>query len=182
MPRQYTPRISVTCEGCAAPFSVRPSQLKVGKGKFCGKPCANRALIQSAPDRFWPLVQKTDRCWLWMGWRDALGYGRFWMNGRSQFAHRVAWYLTYDAWPPLPLDHLCRVPSCVNVISHLEPVTSRVNSLRGQTVAAANAQKTHCPRGHPYDEVNTRRTGGRRFCRACRRAHEARYRTQAATR
>lgn len=38
-----------------------------------------------------------------------------------------------------------------------------------------NAAKTHCPQGHPYDEVNTihaRRGNGRKFraCRTCQRA------------
>jgi hypothetical protein len=32
-----------------------------------------------------------------------------------------------------------------------------------------NAAKTHCPKGHPFDEANTYRHGGARWCRACRR-------------
>lgn len=27
---------------------------------------------------------------------------------------------------------------------------------------------THCPSGHPYDESNTYKKCGRRYCRACR--------------
>lgn len=30
-----------------------------------------------------------------------------------------------------------------------------------------NVAKTHCPRGHPYDEANTRLYQGRRYCRSC---------------
>jgi hypothetical protein len=30
-----------------------------------------------------------------------------------------------------------------------------------------NARKTHCPKGHPYDAVNTRPIRGGRQCRAC---------------
>jgi hypothetical protein len=35
----------------------------------------------------------------------------------------------------------------------------------------ANASKTHCPQGHPYDEVNTvyARSGRERHCRPCAR-------------
>lgn len=35
-----------------------------------------------------------------------------------------------------------------------------------------NARKTHCPRGHPYDGVNTyiNPAKGQRMCRTCRRA------------
>lgn len=30
-----------------------------------------------------------------------------------------------------------------------------------------NGDKTHCPQGHEYDEANTYRWNGRRFCRTC---------------
>jgi len=32
-----------------------------------------------------------------------------------------------------------------------------------------NGAKTHCPRGHEYNNVNTYEHGGRRFCRPCHR-------------
>jgi AcrR family transcriptional regulator len=35
---------------------------------------------------------------------------------------------------------------------------------------SANAQRMHCPKGHPYDEANTLRRRGERECRICRRA------------
>lgn len=38
-----------------------------------------------------------------------------------------------------------------------------------------NAAKTHCPAGHPYDEVNTIRRGRGRWCRTCKRAHGREY-------
>lgn len=40
------------------------------------------------------------------------------------------------------------------------------------------AVKTHCPQGHPYDDVNTYRTrdGKRRMCRTCLRFRNARDR------
>jgi len=45
--------------------------------------------------------------------------------------------------------------------------------MRGKTYAAANAEKTHCPQGHPYDEANTyRKPRGDRECRICRRERE----------
>jgi hypothetical protein len=33
----------------------------------------------------------------------------------------------------------------------------------------ANARKTHCAQGHPYDETNTALLGGHRRCRQCER-------------
>src|SRR3990172_6824393 len=44
----------------------------------------------------------------------------------------------------LQLDHLCRNRACIES-THLEPVTNQVNLLRGNTIAAANLGKTHCP-------------------------------------
>jgi hypothetical protein len=37
-------------------------------------------------------------------------------------------------------------------------------------LTAANRAKTHCPQGHPYNEINTYvDSNGGRSCRTCRR-------------
>jgi WhiB family redox-sensing transcriptional regulator len=43
--------------------------------------------------------------------------------------------------------------------------------------AGANAVKTHCKRGHEFDESNTRYYRGKRTCRACaqQRSHAKRF-------
>jgi hypothetical protein len=128
----------------------------------------------TAVDRFWSRVDRTDTCWIWRGGRKPKGYGNFWVDSQhSVAAHRFAYELLVGPIPPgLHLDHLCRVPWCVNP-EHLEPVTVRENLLRGLTIPAANAGKTHCPQGHPYDDANTYRWGGSRHCRACVAARSA---------
>jgi hypothetical protein len=92
-------------------------------------------------------------------------------------AHRIAYLLTGQTIPSgWHVDHLCRNHACCNP-RHLEAVTHRENLLRGATVAAAHARKTHCPHGHLYagDNLVTRRNG-QRVCRTCQRArHRARY-------
>ena len=127
-------------------------------------------------ERFWSKVEKTDSCWVWVGARNPSGYGTFAAgskknNSRRDWrAHRYAYTVEKGSIPAgLDLDHLCRNPSCVRP-DHLEPVTHRVNILRGVGTASRNAAKTHCPQGHPYDEKNTyvSRTGAR-LCRACNR-------------
>lgn len=127
--------------------------------------------------RFWSKVDKTETCWLWTGGKSASGYGKFWADdGRSLRAHRWSYVQAKGAIPKeLQLDHLCRTPACVRP-DHLEAVTPRVNTMRGEGPAAANAVKTECPKGHPYDDENTyhmppSRTlpNGGRGCRACRR-------------
>ena len=123
-------------------------------------------------------VVNDDGCWIWTGSRNALGYGRvhFGASGRLKFAHRLAYELLVGPIPDgLVLDHLCRQPSCINP-AHLEPVTDRVNILRGEGFAARAARQTHCPSGHPYDDENTYRWRGVRYCRACRAQQAARKR------
>lgn len=60
-----------------------------------------------------------------------------------------------------------------NRLANLAYGTSSDNKL--DTVRAGrhrNARKTHCPAGHPYDEANTIRRGGFRYCRACSAARK----------
>lgn len=130
-------------------------------------------------ERWLKFVQKSeDGCWLWTGNTNNGGYGIFWYNDRTGLAHR--WSYEHHKGPlgALYVDHLCRTRLCVNP-DHLEKVTARENLMRGETKAAANAAKTHCPRGHPYDDVNTYRDKmGRRSCKTCRDAVAARIREE----
>ncbi len=125
-------------------------------------------------ERFWAKVDKTDGCWLWTAAKTRDGYGRLAdTGGRWVLAHRFAYELHIGPIPnSLTLDHLCRVRHCVNP-THLEPVTNRVNALRGVGIPARNARKTHCLRGHPFDAENTRWWRGGRRCRTCGRAYRA---------
>jgi hypothetical protein len=77
------------------------------------------AIEQSIADRFWPKVDwapNATGCARWTAGLDGNGYGRFWLDGRTQSAHRVAWMLEHG---PIPDDrqvlHRCNQPICVNV-------------------------------------------------------------------
>lgn len=127
----------------------------------------------SVEQRFWAKVNKTETCWFWTATLNNRGYGEF---GRFGLAHRYAYELLVGPIPiGLTLDHLCRQPACVRP-DHLEPVTLRENVLRGKGWSGRNAIKTHCPQGHPYDEVNTRWYRNQRNCRVCSRECSARRR------
>jgi hypothetical protein len=127
-------------------------------------PLAERLEAQISPE---PM----SGCWLWTGTLND-GYGVVRVNRKSKKAHRVVFERARGPISAgLTLDHLCRVRSCVNP-DHLEPVTNRVNCLRGESFAAKAARRTHCRHGHPL--TWTRR--GRRWCRPCDRVYSANYR------
>lgn len=123
-------------------------------------------------------------CVVWIGSLDIGGYGHLSIGSkrdgtmRKGKAHRVLYELTVGQVPEgLDLDHLCRNRACVRQ-DHLEPVTRRVNVLRGETLPAANAAKTHCPKGHPYSGANLGwdRSKNGRVCRACKAEQQRRIR------
>lgn len=121
----------------------------------------------------------TNDCWLYAGSIDSLGYGKIHstLNGKTKGyrAHRVTYETLIGPIPEgLVIDHLCRVRSCINP-SHLEPVTARVNTLRGEGVLV-NKRKTRCPKGHPYTVENTAyNTMGWRLCRECEKNRHKTY-------
>lgn len=107
-------------------------------------------------------------CWLWTPVRKD-GYALAYWEGRRPLAHRLVWELLVAPIPKgLELDHVrergCFNKNCVNP-AHLEPVTPLTNTRR----SLGNNSKTHCPKGHPYDEQNTILSKARwhRECRKC---------------
>lgn len=117
---------------------------------------------------FWSKVRQSGDCWLWTGGKVGGGYGRFYINAKRILAHRFIYELLIGPIPAeLELDHLCRNRPCVNPF-HLEAVTRRVNILRGETIPARNAVKTHCNYGHSLEDSYIGLDGSR-HCRPCTR-------------
>jgi hypothetical protein len=118
--------------------------------------------------RFFTKVSQSGDCWEWHK-TDRAGYGT---QFYAMLPHR--WSYEYFRAPipdGLELDHLCRNRRCVNPW-HLEPVTRRVNAMRGV------GSKEACVNGHPYTEENTYRhpSKGTRGCRTCRQEQANRSR------
>jgi hypothetical protein len=123
-------------------------------------------------------TDQPDACWEWTGATNgAAGYGHIYSRGHGYpYVHRVTYEHLIGPIPAgLHIDHLCRNPRCANP-RHLEPVTRRVNGLRGATFAADHASRSHCPKGHPLagdNLVPSNLVRGRRKCATCQRAHLA---------
>lgn len=122
-------------------------------------------------------VDVTSGCWVWVGSTARHGYA---VHGKPpKLMHRWAYERYVGKIPKgFVIDHVrdrgCIHLNCVNP-EHMEPVTIGENVLRGDSLPAKNKRKTHCPKGHPYDEANTYRTKqGWRYCRACNRERAAR--------
>ncbi len=133
-------------------------------------------------------------CWTWRGTISRrTGYGQFSEDGRTVSAYKWGYLrLVGRVRGGIELDHLCHDYTtctggvacthrrCVNPY-HLEAVTQTVNRLRSNNIMEANARKTECKHGHPFDEENTYITPeGRRHCRTCGRAAVRRYQAKRA--
>lgn len=151
-------------------FCTRPKGVEFALEKYGMKACDLDRLVKDI------FTEPNSGCWLWNGTWFESGRGQFptgmyeWRKVR--IAHRVVYEVINGPVPDgLVLDHLCRVPCCVNP-QHLEPVTQAVNTQRGSISRGGvnRNRRTHCKAGHPYSEFRYITPAGRRgYCKACRR-------------
>lgn len=88
-------------------------------------------------------------CWEWTGsirFPSTSGHGRreygaFWFDGKTRYAHRVAWHFNGGQQPThLVIDHICMYGRCVNP-DHLRVVTKRVNMLENSLTTLGRKRK-----------------------------------------
>lgn len=126
--------------------------------------------------RFMQKIKVNGSCWEWTSTVTHRGYGMVTLKNKGQLAHRAS-FEHFNG--PIPegfhIDHLCRNKLCVNP-KHLEAVTPKENILRGIGMAAQNKRKTHCVRGHEFNEQNSyKNKNDGRICRVCKRIASAAY-------
>lgn len=127
--------------------------------------------------RLLTFVDKPNECWEWPG-AKCNGYGVVGISVNKKPKRFYAYTLAYNwLYGPVPkglhIDHLCRNRACFNPY-HLEAVTQQENIRRGDA-GINNRIKTHCAKGHPFDERNTiiAKTSRGTKARRCRTCHNA---------
>lgn len=145
-------------------------------------------LYPSPEQRVYDKTDRTGECWVWQATLSKGGYAMMFIDGRMRSVHRWVYEHFVGGIPDgMHLDHTCHTGDascpggvtclhrrCVNP-AHLEPVTPKENTRRGQSFAGVEARQTHCRRGHPliagnlYDVPSS---AGVRRCLACRRLNE----------
>jgi hypothetical protein len=96
---------------------------------------ADRLLLSPEHIRnFWLKVRKAgpDDCWIWAGWRNSFGHGRFEVAGDKLLASHVALILSGQPRPKPPNDFAlhgdtCESAACVNP-AHLRWGTAQQNA------------------------------------------------------
>lgn len=109
-------------------------------------------------ERFWKKVDTTGDCWLWTASvRGSNHYGAFWLGGRHQPAHRVAWELTFGPVPDgFLVCHTCDVPLCVRP-EHLflgTPADNTADMIRkGRKSNAPHLETRRRGSSHPQSRI-----------------------------
>ena len=116
-------------------------------------------------------VRASKRLAAYMG---SLGYLRVGLVGeegadrkRYRHVHQLVALAFLGPRGELVCDHI-NADKTDNRLANLRYITHRENTLRGTSPHGMNSQRTHCPKGHPYEGRNLlRKPGGARNCRAC---------------
>ena len=146
---------------------------RLPSGELVGKMEKKEVGRGRKPKNEWQFkVSEPGNCWIWLRGTSGKGYGAF-PGGPIPGARAHRKYFMILVGPiekALVLDHLCRMPACVNP-AHLEPVSNKENILRGFGMSAMNSIKTACKRGHLFTQENTRYIASWRACRECQRMY-----------
>lgn len=133
--------------------------------------------------RFFSKCKQVGDCLEWTDYKNKKGYGQFRFGQKKVYANRFALMIKLgrDLLPGMHALHDCDNPPCVRA-DHLYEGTNFDNQRdavsRGRHYMA---NRTHCPKNHEYNDINTYRyPDGRRRCRMCAKLDTRRRRAKAA--
>ena len=117
-------------------------------------------------ERFWAKVKKTDNCWEWTAHKLFNGYGRFSINKKPDYSHRVSWLIEHGEYPTgKHVLHTCDNPGCVRP-EHLVLGTMSDNMAdRDSKHRQYTKKKLHCRHGKPFSYKGRYRIA--KTCKVC---------------
>ncbi|PMQ19299.1 HNH endonuclease [Glutamicibacter arilaitensis] len=116
-------------EGCEKPSrSLKMCKMHYTRQLRHGSPEKVQQIHGDDNSRFWSKVDKTNECWNWLGTEHSAGYGKFSIDGKYHYAHRVSYEKLVGEIPPgMEIDHICHNRKCVNP-DHLRVTTPKQNN------------------------------------------------------